>query len=139
MKLRTLITLLVISTIVGCNDGFATVSGTVTLNGEPIAGGPRMYGTVTFYPEGGNGAPAVGLIGEAGRYELQTGARSGLVPGPYLIGIAVKKITMPTDPDEMPQPTLITPKKYASVTASGLREEVKPGNNTFDFALKSNG
>jgi hypothetical protein len=39
----------------------------------------------------------------------------------------------------MPQPTLITPKKYASVTGSGLREEVKPGNNTFDFALNSNG
>jgi hypothetical protein len=136
---RILGALVVISTVVGCGDGSATVSGTVTFNGEPIPGGPRMYGTVTFYPESGRGAPAVGLIGEAGRYELQTGARSRLAPGPYLVGIAVKKITMPTRPDEMPQPTLITPKKYASVTGSGLREEVKPGNNTFDFALNSNG
>lgn len=134
---RILIAMLALSTVVGCGDGLATVSGTVTFNGEPIEGGPGMYGTVTFYPESGSGAPAVGFIGESGQYEVKTGARSGLEPGPYLIGIAVKKITMPTNPDEMPRPTLITPKKYASVTESGLRENVEPGNNTIDFELFS--
>jgi hypothetical protein len=32
---------------------------------------------------------------------------------------------------------LISPAKYASVRDSGLRAEVKPGSNTFDFALVS--
>ena len=135
---RILLILLAFSTVAGCGDGLATVSGTITLNGEPIAGGPRMYGTVSFYPESGSGAPAVGIIDESGRYTLKTGAQSGVEPGAYLVGIAVKKVTIPADPNAMPQPTLITPKKYASVTESGLREEVNPGANTFDFALSSN-
>lgn len=132
-----LLTLLALSTVCGCGDGLATVSGTVTLNGAPIAGGPRMYGTVNFYPESGSGTSAVGIIDESGQYKLKTGARNGIEPGAYLVGIAVKKITMPTNPNQMPQPTLITPKKYASVTESGFREEVTPGDNTFDFALVS--
>ena len=135
---RVVFLLLIVATVAGCGDGLATVNGTVTLDGEPIAGGPQMYGTVTFYPESGSGVPAVGLIDQAGQYYVKTGARSGIQPGDYLICIAVKKVTMPKNPDAMPQPTLITPKKYASVTESGLREEVQPGDNRFDFALESN-
>jgi hypothetical protein len=37
----------------------------------------------------------------------------------------------------MPQPTLLTPKRYASTSESGLREEVKAGSNTIDLALTS--
>ena len=134
---RILLVLLALSATLGCGDGLASVSGVVQLDGQPIAGGPRMYGTVTFYPESGSGVPAVGLIDEQGRYELRSGSREGVEPGAYLVGIAVKKITMPSTPEGMPKPTLITPPKYASVTESGFREEVKPGNNTFDFALVS--
>ena len=137
VRARITISLLALSTIVGCGDGLATVSGQVTLNGEPIQGGPRMSGTVNFYPEDGSGAPAVGFINGTGRYELKTGARDGIRPGTYLIGISVNKITMPANPNDMPIPTLITPKKYASVTESGIRKEVEPGVNTFDFALRS--
>ena len=134
---RILIALLALSSVTGCGDGLATVSGTVTLDGKPIAGGHRMYGTVNFYPESGSGVPAVGIIDESGRYELRSGSREGVEPGAYLVGIAVKKITMPTTPQGMPQPTLITPKKYASVMESGFRKEVAPGRNTFDIALSS--
>lgn len=134
---RVFFLFLALPVFVGCSDGLATVSGTITLDGQPIAGGPRMYGTVNFYPESGSGVPAVGIIDGSGRYELKSGSRDGVEPGAYLVGIAVKKITMPTTPEGMPQPTLITPKKYASVTESGLREEVKPGSNLFDFALSS--
>ena len=120
-----------------CGNGLAQVNGTVTLDGRPIEGGPQMYGTVSFCREDGSGAPAVGIIDDSGRYMLKTGAREGIEPGTYLVGIAVRKITLPTTPDAMPQPTLITPQKYASVTESGFREEVKLGSNTFDFALNS--
>ena len=134
---RVLIACLAVTVLVGCGNGLSTVEGTVTLDGQPIAGGPRMYGTVTFYPESGSGVPAVGIIDERGRYELKSGSRDGVEPGSYLVGIAVKKVSMPTTPGGMPQPTLITPKKYASVTESGFREVVTPGSNTFDFDLLS--
>jgi hypothetical protein len=124
---------------VGCGSGLASVEGTVTLDGKPIEGGPLMYGTVSFYRDDGSGAPAVGVIDESGQYSLRTGGREGIAPGVYLVGIAVKKITMPTTPNAMPVPTLITPRKYASVNQSGFRHDVQPGHNTFDFALSSTG
>jgi hypothetical protein len=123
--------------LVGCGDGLARVSGTVTLDGQPLAGGSGMSGMVNFYPESGSGVSAAGMIDESGNYELRSGSREGIEPGTYLVGVTMNRITMPTTPGGMPQPTLITPKKYASVTQSGFREEVKPGRNTFDFALSS--
>ena len=123
--------------IAGCGNGLAKVSGTVTLDGEPIAGGPDVYGTVTFCREDGGGASAVGVIDTSGRYTLMTGAQRGIEPGAYQVGIAVKKINPPAKRDALPLPTLMTPRKYASVIESGLREDVKPGSNTFDFALAS--
>jgi hypothetical protein len=96
-----------------------------------------MSGMVNFYPESGSGVSAAGMIDESGHYELRSGSREGIEPGTYLVGVTMNRITMPTTPGGMPQPTLITPKKYANVTESGFREEVKPGRNTFDFALSS--
>ena len=109
----------------------------MTLDGKPIEGGPQLYGTVSFYREDGGGVPAIGIIEEAGRYTLKTGTLDGIAPGTYLVAVSAKKITIPTNPSVMPQPTLITPKKYENITESGFREEVKPGSNTFDFALNS--
>jgi hypothetical protein len=115
----------------------ASVNGTVTLDGQPIAGGQQIYGTVSFYRESGGGAPAVAIINDWGQYSLRTGGRSGIEPGAYLVGIAVKKVNPPAVPGGMPQAELITPRRYASVTQSGLREVVEPGSNTIDFELSS--
>ena len=68
-----------------------------------------------------SGAPAIGIIDESGHFLLKTGAQGQLPPGDYLVGIAVKRITLPTTPNAMPQPHLITPAEYASVKDSGLR------------------
>jgi hypothetical protein len=123
----------------GCDGGAATVSGTVTLDGKPLAGGQHMNGTVSFSREGGGGAPAVGFIDESGHYSVKTGATSGMEPGDYQVAIVMNKITIPADPNAMPIPTPITPAKYKSTLTSGLRAEVKPGRNTFDFQLASDG
>jgi hypothetical protein len=123
--------------MVGCDNGMASVSGAVTLDGQPLAGGEHMNGTVTFSREGGGGAPAVGFIDEAGRYAMKTGAASGLQPGRYQVAIAMKKITIPADPNAMPIPTLITPTKYKSTATSGLHADVSPGRNDVDFSLVS--
>lgn len=121
----------------GCGDGLARVSGAVTLDGQPVVGGADKYGTVSFCKEDGGGAPAIGTLDSFGRYTLSTGARSGVEPGKYLVGVAVKKISPPARPNDMPMATLITPRKYARVSQSGVSVEVQSGNNSFDFALSS--
>jgi hypothetical protein len=122
----------------GCGDSLASVSGTVTLDGQPVGGSDR-YGTVSFYREAGGGAPAIGIIDSSGNYTLNTGSNDGVEPGTYLVGISVKHITPPASQDAMPQATPITPARYASVGQSGFRHEVKPGRNTIDFDLSSKG
>jgi hypothetical protein len=128
---------LVAFAIAGCGGGMSSVEGKVTLDGKPIEGGPEMYGTVTFVPEGGGGAPSVGIIGSGGKYSVATGSQTGMKPGNYLVGIAIKKVHPPTDPNGMSRPEMISPPKYASVSSSGFRAEVGQGSNTFDFALES--
>jgi hypothetical protein len=129
---------IVLSMIAGCGGDMATVNGVVSLDGTPIAGGLEISGTVRFYPENGGGAPAIGRIDESGKYELRTGGQTGVAPGAYRVGIAVKKIGPPDVPGGMPRADLITPPRYASITKSGLRKVVEPGNNSIDFGLSSN-
>ena len=92
-----------LSMLAGCNDSLADVAGVVTLDGTPVEGSPDLYGTVIFYREDGGWHPAVGIIQEAGRYEIATGTKRGLEPGNYRVGVAVKKILPPTTP-EITQP-----------------------------------
>jgi hypothetical protein len=121
----------------GCGNGLATVSGTVTLDGQPV-GGAGKYGTVTFSRESG-GALGVGTIDQSGHYNLETGSRSGIEPGTYSVAVSIKKVDPPVNRDAMPKATSIAPEKYASAVQSGLRADVKPGRNSIDFALSSKG
>lgn len=125
--------------LAGCTGDRSTVSGTVTLDGVPIACGERMNGTVSFSRTNGGGAPAIGFIDGSGQYSVKTGASTGLEPGSYLVAISVNKITIPADPNAMPIPTAMVPKKYSSTVSSNLSADVKPGSNTFDFSLVSDG
>lgn len=132
-----LIGLLGLPLSLGCGSDLAAVSGTVTLDGQPVNGSEKFYGTVSFYREEGGGAPAVGIIDSAGAYQLRTGSQNGVEPGPYMVGIAIKKITPSTVPGGMPQAELVSPRHYASVSNSGIREVVEPGKNVIDFQLTS--
>lgn len=131
-----LVVLLAPVAIAGCSDGLGKVAGTVTIDNQPVAGGPELYGTVTFTPASG-GAPGVGIIDGSGHYSVSTGAQKGVAPGTYLVSIAVRQVKPPTNQDALPQATLISPKKYLNSATSGLREEIKAGSNTCDFALTS--
>jgi hypothetical protein len=122
--------------VVGCGNGLASVSGTVTLDGEPIAGGSDVRGTVTFYRQDGTGTPAVGIIDSDGRYEMSTGSTDGVPPGEYAVAIAATRIIIP-EPGATPSGRPITPRYYANAKESGLRADVEPGGNTFDFQLES--
>jgi hypothetical protein len=122
----------------GCGNGLASVKGTVTLDGQPVNGGPEKYGTVSFYRQGGGGAPGVAIIDGSGNYEVKTGAQSGIVPGAYDVAISIKKITSGADQYALPKATLISPPKYGSIRSSGLRADVKQGRNAVNFDLVTN-
>jgi hypothetical protein len=134
MLLKRLLTLLLISAAIGCSGSAASVSGTVTLDGQPLT-----TGNVSFHPDGDTGAPAYGQIDAQGRYSLSTGTQAGLAPGAYTaVVVATKDPPQLYDKtgSEIP-PIPITPAKYGSTTTSDLKVQVKPGKNDVPLALES--
>jgi hypothetical protein len=125
-----------VALLAGCGSKFASVEGTVTLDGTPIAAGSDVRGTVTFYPTSGNGVPAVGTIDANGRYEMSTVSHIGVPPGSYAVAVTATRIIIP-EPGATPSGQIITPRRYSSTKESNLHAEVQPGENTIDFALKS--
>jgi lysophospholipase L1-like esterase len=99
----------------------AEVSGTVTLDGEPLAGA-----RVTFR---GQGVPAlaVGKTNDAGQYIALTNGQPGVTPGEYKVTVA----RIGADGKAA------LPAKFSDPKRSSLTVSVKPGANSFDFSLKS--
>jgi hypothetical protein len=102
------------------------VSGVVTLDGQPLS-----EATVMFQPT--NGRASIATTDSAGKYSL---LYLDGVPGAKLGSHSV--IIRTEIPGEDGQPPIAKeklPKKYHEATE--LTAEVKPGTNTFDFALQS--
>jgi hypothetical protein len=117
--------------LAGCSGGgppLGKVSGTVTLDGQPLEGA-----AVQFDP--GNVRPASGTTDSQGRYELVfTSESKGAVLGTNTVRIYPK--TSDEAGDNLPASEIVEiPAKYN--TESTLTAEVKEGDNTFDFALTS--
>jgi hypothetical protein len=122
----------------GCGDDFSRVGGRITLDGKPLAGGENVAVTVLFYPESGRGSPAAALADENGDYFVSTGARKGLPPGNYIVTLSAAQMIQPPS-GGAPTKKILTPARYANPKLSGLSTEVKPGRNTFDIQLQSDG
>lgn len=106
----------------GDRPDLGTVSGTITLDGEPL---PRAV--VSFTPKGVRGAS--GFTDETGRYELRYLRGMGAPVGTHTV-----RINLPGEgPDAAKRPRL--PAKYNR--KSTITREVKPGANVFDFKLES--
>ena len=109
----------------------AEVSGTVTLDGNPL---PR--GTVQFVPDesqGTTGAPGVGYIDSNGRYELSTAGVKGAIVGKHKVAVvALEDFDLMTTSYA---PSLV-PERYNDADSSGLAFEVKAGeSNVIDLKL----
>jgi hypothetical protein len=135
--MRLALLALLVVPLLGCGSNLASVGGTVTLDGRPLAGSDKLRGTVQFSPEGGGGTAAVGYLDENGRYNLSSGSRVGVLPGKYLVSVSATEIIPPKIPGEAPSGRLATPRQYADAKNSGFTAEVAAGSNTFDFALSS--
>ena len=119
---------------VGCSGSgdqpdLGRVTGTITMDGSPVAGKQ-----VAFSPDEGRGSH--GITDSEGKYELMYIANTkGAKVGPHKV-----YITTPgneeddSDPDAVPVKETI-PAKYNKSTT--LTADVKAGKNTFDFDLES--
>lgn len=137
MRLATLILgACVVFSLAGCGGGGDTsnlgkVSGTVTLNGEPLEGA-----TLEFVPEHG-GRPSIGLTDDDGNYTMLFRADTpGALIGAHLVRITSQRSQSGGEGGEplvQARPELV-PQEYND--QSTLKVMVKEGRNTHDFALQ---
>ena len=126
-RLSCLLLALTCVATLGCGSELpSTVSGKVTFGGAPLT-----KGTVTFAPQG-EGRIAYGEIDSSGNYTVRTLNDQGMQLGEYNVTIIA---TGEAPASDVPPP-LITPAKYANAKTSGFTASIKPGPNTFDFALE---
>ena len=139
----TLVTLFLFQ--VGCGPGgdqpeLGTVTGTITLDGQPLGGV-----AVVFQPD--SGRPARGMTDANGKYELTYIRQTkGTKVGPNRVEIAPSEegeVEEAESGEEESQDAAAKPKSgKRAVPArynvkSELKVDVKSGANTFDFPLES--
>jgi hypothetical protein len=123
-----------IASLAGCGGGsnVARVSGTITLDGQPLTSG-----TVHFVPS--EGRAAKGKIAPDGTYRLGTfGEADGALLGTHQVAIvAYEPVEIKQQGPPFPKPTNkpLVPPKYLEIGSSGLTFTVEPGRNTADFEL----
>jgi len=134
------ITLLTTVALVGCGGSkLATikVSGTVTLDGAPLADA-----SVNFVPKTeGQGHAAYGKTDAEGRYQLQTlqgDPDAGTTPGEYLVTISKREAVVSDESGRSPPPVKsLIPTRYNKPETSELTATVAKGSTVFDFPLVS--
>ncbi|HKB04365.1 MAG TPA: carboxypeptidase-like regulatory domain-containing protein [Gemmataceae bacterium] len=125
----------------GCgpaDDGRAPVTGTVSLDGAPLAGV-----TVAFFPEPGSpGQGGFGRTDAQGRYEIAydfTG--KGLVPGKYRVTVVKTPPGAPGDDggliDSPVRAGAGIPGIYGNPESTPLRATVEPDGRPIDLKLET--
>ncbi len=115
--------------LIGCSakpsgmPAVAPVTGTVTLNGEPLAGA-----SVIFQSESGHSS--MGTTDSTGSYQLTApGNQKGAV-------IGLNKVKINSKLDAPPGPNWKDPIPARYNSASELSAQVNAGQNSFNFALE---
>lgn len=132
------VVVLMVLTVIGQGCGYkpdlpptAEVSGTVTLDGQPLSGA-----MIQFAPDaqkGTKGAAGVAASDEKGHFEVTTAGVKGALVGFHKVRVEARA-RRKDETDTMP-PSLI-PAKYNNPSTSGLRAEVKSEQkNVVDLPL----
>jgi hypothetical protein len=135
-KLLALIGTIAVAAATGCGSSSeATVSGVVTLDGNPIPKG----GMISFVPAA-QGTQSYAMSDDSGGYEVYTGRTEGLRAGEYKVTVVAREksaLTMAADGGPPPPGKEITPRWYAYPDSSGLSFKVEPGSNEINLELTS--
>lgn len=112
------------------------ISGAVLLDGKPLESG-----TISFLPAPGTQGPTAGGIIEDGKYSIAAGEGAAVgmarveIRSPRKTGKQIE-VGSPTPPGTMVDETVeAVPARYN--TNSTLTADIKAGDNTHDFDLKS--
>ena len=128
MKFFSLPLLLSVALLAGCTEAetrTGTVGGKVTLDGEPLESG-----TLLFMDDQGRADSAE--LGTGGTFELH------LEPGTYKVSVAPAPSMDPVEvSEETREEKSPIPKKYHDFGTSQLTAEVKDGDSSLAFELKS--
>ena len=138
MKLRSTLTWIAVALMAGFTLGCAgsdlnlgKVSGTVTLDGEPLADAMVIFTPMT------GGRPAAGKTDSKGRYELIFSRDAeGAMLGEHVVEITTGDEIV-NDDDTVEMIPEVVPAKYNANTE--LRAVIEDGANVFDFPLESGG
>jgi len=122
---------------IGCGEsgapGRAQAQGTITLDGRPLEKGTVFFVDASGLPAG------VGNI-QGGSFEISENAGTkGVLPGDYRVKVESWKVEPGTllDNGSFAKGESAIAKKYNDAGASGLKAEVKPGSNSFEFEVTS--
>ena len=115
------------------------VSGTVTMDGKPVAEAAVMF--IPQFP----GRPGVGRTDAAGKFQLTTvKANDGVLAGKYKVTVTLQKVTgFVADKDGLSggvapegiREEWIVPQRYSNPETSGLTAEVREGMQPVTLAL----
>jgi len=135
---------LAISGCSGDDGGYSgptgTVSGTVTLDGQPVSANVVFMNSI----EGFN---ASGVADASGSFSLQSNGDTDLPVGKYQVGVtaadegaemdpeAAMKASLESDDGSIGGTSSNIPAKYNSPAGSGLSFEVKEGDNSFEVKM----
>jgi hypothetical protein len=136
MKWLPLAILLLVTVAVGCGRrGMeSTVSGTVTVAGEPVPAGVE----VEFLPRAVGASPSKGVTDAGGRYVLWFNAYvAGAMPGDHTVSVTVPRVSNPDGSPGGVAPGLEgvrIPADYSGLP-SPLLHTVQPGRNVIDIDI----
>ncbi|MBL8808831.1 MAG: hypothetical protein JNM43_01530 [Planctomycetaceae bacterium] len=133
--MRHVLLLALFSVVAGCggSDGpeLADVTGTVTLDGKPLA-----RASIRFVPEAAGGSPSYGSTTEDGEYQLLFSAeKSGAMIGRHRVEIEMLEPEFDQEGKIVGEKPPVLPAKYRNGTE--LSADVKSGSNTIPFQLSS--
>jgi hypothetical protein len=133
-RLLAVTSVVLLAVIGGCANELASVSGQVTLDGQPLPSGAN--GGVVFHPP--SGSPSYGVVNGEGKYRVKTGSTSGLRPGHYQVTLTLLSPLPPRLPDGTQKPGQVLSAPALNELGNGAMEiDVRRGANVVNVDAKN--